>query len=469
MERQKKDLIVLGGGPGGYTAAFRAADLGRSVTLVNEYPVLGGVCLNVGCIPSKTLLHLSEVVEETEALTDKGVTFSPPVFELDAIRTHKESVVAKLTGGLAGMAKARKVEVIEGRGEFVSNTALKVDTPNGEVELSFNDIIIATGSRSARIPMGDPEDERIWDSTDALALKRVPEHLVIIGGGVIGLEMATVYHTLGSKITIVEMLDEIIPAADKDLKQPLLKEIKGKYEGIYTKTKVVDIKGSAEHLRILLEGKDAPAEVTCDALLVSVGRRANSDTIGLENTDVKVSERGWIQVNESMQTGVPGIYAIGDVTGDPMLAHRATHMGRVASEAASGEKSAFTPLSIPSVAYTHPEVAWIGLTEKEAKKLDITYRKGAFPWQASGRALSEIGTNGLSKALFDTETGRLIGAGICGKHAGELIGEAVLALEMGATDEDISLTIHPHPTLSETFAVAGELSLGIATDTLNRK
>ncbi len=468
MKTMDKDLIVLGGGPGGYTAAFRAADLGRSVTIINEYSVLGGVCLNVGCIPSKTLLHLAEVVEETQAFTEKGILFQKPDFNLEAVRSHKDSVVSSLTGGLSGMAKARKVEVIEGRGEFRSDRELMVSTADEEYLLTFRDIIIATGSRPSRIPMGDPEDERIWDSTDALALERVPEHLAIIGGGVIGLEMASVYHALGSRITIIEMLEEIIPAADKDLKQPLLKEIKKNYEGIYTGTKVVDIQSSPKELKLVLEGKSAPATLACDALLVSVGRRANSDTLGLEHTSVKLNERGWIMVDETMSTGVPGIYAVGDVTGDPMLAHRATHMGKTASEVASGKKSAFLPLGIPSVAYTHPEIAWVGLTESEAKEKGIEYTRGSFPWQASGRAISEIGVNGVSKVLFDKQTGRLIGAGITGKHAGELIGEAVLALEMGSTAEDVALTIHPHPTLSETFAVASELSLGIATDTLNR-
>ncbi len=464
----EKDLIVLGGGPGGYTAAFRAADLGRTVTIINEYPALGGVCLNVGCIPSKTLLHLSEVIEEAEVLRDKGVLFQSPQIDLDAVRSHKDSVVSSLTTGLAGMAKARKVEVIQGTGRFVSNTELSVKSDDEEVLLTFKDLIIATGSRPVQIPLGDPDDERIWDSTDALALRRVPEHLLIIGGGIIGLEMADVYHTLGSKITIVEMLEEIIPAADRDLKQPLLKKIRAQYEGIYTQTKVVDIRSGNDSLEVVLEGEKAPASVPCDAVLVSVGRRANSDTIGLENTGIKVKERGWIEVDEMMRTSVDGIYAIGDVTGDPMLAHRATHMGRVASEVASGHKAAFTPLAIPSVAYTHPEIAWIGLSETEAKQKGIAYTKGSFPWQASGRALSEVSTAGVSKALFDEKTGRLIGAGIAGKHAGELIGEAVLALEMGATAEDLSLTIHPHPTLSETFAVASELALGTATDMLNR-
>ena len=345
----EKDLIVLGGGPGGYTAAFRAADLGRIVTIINEYPSLGGVCLNVGCIPSKTLLHISEVIEESEALRDKGVLFQSPQIDLDAVRSHKDSVVSSLTTGLAGMAKARKVEVIQGTGRFVSDTELEVDRygEGEELLLTFKDLIIATGSRPVQVPLGDPDDERIWDSTDALALRRVPEHLVIIGGGIIGLEMADVYHTLGSKITIVEMLDEIIPAADRDLKQPLLKKIRAQYEGVYTQTKVVDIQSGKDSLEVVLEGEKAPASVSCDAVLVSVGRRANSDTIGLENTGIKVKARGWIEVDEMMRTSVDGIYAIGDVTGDPMLAHRATHMGRVASEVASGHKAAFTPLAIP--------------------------------------------------------------------------------------------------------------------------
>ncbi len=469
MKRLEKDLVVLGGGPGGYTAAFRAADLGRNVTIVNNFPDLGGVCLNVGCIPSKTLLHLASVMDEATELGSAGVHFEPPKLDIEEIRKHKEGVVAKLTGGLAGMAKSRKVEVLKGYGSFESASELKVTTDEEELLLTFKDIIIATGSKAAKIPLGDSNDKRIWDSTDALALRTIPQHLAIIGGGVIGLEMASAYHALGSKITIIEMLDEIIPAADTDLKQPLLKRIKKEYEGIYTSTKLVDIKSNPDSLTLTLEGEKAPKEINCDALLVSVGRRANSKDIGLENTGVKTNERGWILVDDTMSTGVKGIYAIGDVTGDPMLAHRATHMGRVASEVACGMKSAFLPLSIPAVAYTHPEVAWIGLTEAEAKKKGIEYTKGAFPWQASGRAISEFATQGLSKALFDKTTKRLIGAGITGKHAGELLGEAVLALEMGATDEDIALTIHAHPTLSETLAVASELSLGVATDMLNKK
>ena len=440
----EKDLVILGGGPGGYTAAFRAADLGRTVTIINEYPDLGGVCLNVGCIPSKTLLHISQVAEEAEALKDKGVLFESPRFDLDAIRSHKNSVVSSLTTGLAGMAKARKVEVMRGTGRFLSNKELSVKSGDEEALLTFKDIITRNRAPGrCRSPSATRTMRGAGILTDALALRRVPEHLLIIGGGIIGLEMADVYHTLGSKITIVEMLDEIIPAADTDLKRPLLKKIRKVYDGIYTQTKVTAIQSTKDSLKVLLEGEKAPSSVTCDAVLVSVGRRANSDSIGLENTDVTTGKRGWITVNDRMETGVPGIYAIGDVTGDPMLAHRATHMGRVASEVASGHKSAFTPLAIPSVAYTHPEVAWIGLTEKEVKASGIAYFTGAFPWQASGRALSEISTEGISKALFEKETGRLIGAGITGKNAGELIGEAVLALEMGATAEDISLTIHP--------------------------
>lgn len=468
MKRLDKDFIVLGGGPGGYTAAFRAADLGRSVTIINDFPVLGGVCLNVGCIPSKSLLHLAEVMDDVSELSSAGVLFAPPKLDIEAIRTHKEAVVSKLTTGLAALAKARKVELIKGRGTFASDHELLVTTDGEELMLTFTDIVIATGSRPSRIPLGPADDERIWDSTDALALRRIPEHLAIIGGGIIGLEMASVYHSLGSKITIIEMLDEIIPAADGDLKQPLLKRIKKEYEGVYTGTKVVDIQSTPQTLTVILEGKNAPKQINCDALLVSVGRRANSNGLGLENTSVKTNERGWILVDDTMSTGAKGIYAIGDVTGDPMLAHRAVHMGRVASEVAAGKKSAFIPLAIPSVAYTHPEIAWVGLTEAEAKKKGIEYSKGSFPWQASGRAISEFAVQGVSKALFDKKTRRLIGAGITGKHAGELIGEAILALEMGATDEDISLTIHPHPTLSETFAVASELSLGVATDTMNR-
>jgi dihydrolipoamide dehydrogenase len=461
MKTIERDLVVLGGGPGGYTAAFRAADLGRSVTLVEQEPVLGGVCLNVGCIPSKTLLHYSEVIEETEKIAELGLAFSSPTIDLERIRAHKAQVVKGLNDGIAGLAKARKVEVIHGIGTLKSAHELLV---GDDTVITFKDLIIATGSRPARIPGIPYDDERVWDSTDALELKEIPKRLAIIGAGIIGLEMASIYHALGSEITIIEMLDSIIPPADKDLKAPLLKAIKGKYQ-LYLSTKVEEVSPSENELTLKL---DSGETVACDALLVAVGRRPNSDSLNLESAGVAVDGRGFITVDEQLRSSVDQIYAIGDVTGDPMLAHRASAQAKVAAEAAAGEKSAFSPLGIPSVAYTQPEIAWVGLTEKEATERGIEYTKGTFPWQASSRAMSALAALGVTKALFEAKSGRLIGAGICGKNAGELIAEALIALEMGAVNEDIALSIHAHPTLSETFAIAAELTLKRATDMLNR-
>jgi len=461
MKTIERDLVVLGGGPGGYTAAFRAADLGRSVTLVEKEPVLGGVCLNVGCIPSKTLLHYSEVIEETKEIADLGLHFPPPAIDLEKIRAHKAKVVKGLNDGIASLAKARKVEVIQGVGTLKGAHELLI---GDDTAIQFKDLIIATGSRPARIPSIPYDDERVWDSTDALALNEVPKRLAIIGAGIIGLEMASIYHALGSEITIIEMLDSIIPPADKDLKAPLLKAIKGKYQ-IHLSTKVEEVAASEGELTLKLDNGHT---IAADALLVAVGRKPNSDSLNLESAAVAVDRRGFIIVDEQLRTSAQHIFAIGDVTGDPMLAHRASAQAKVAAEAACREKSAFLPLGIPSVAYTRPEIAWVGLTETEAGERGIEYTKGTFPWQASSRAMSALAAVGVTKALFDKKTGRLIGAGICGKNAGELIAEALLALEMGAVSEDIALSIHAHPTLSETFAIAAELALGLATDMLNR-
>ncbi|MXI85930.1 dihydrolipoyl dehydrogenase [Sphaerochaeta halotolerans] len=468
MQEKKTDLVVLGGGPGGYSAAFRAADLGRKVTIIEKSSVLGGVCLNVGCIPSKTLLHLAEVIEEAEKLAPLGVSFGKPTFDLEKIRAHRDSVIHTLTSGLDSLYKARKIERIVGVGTFLSDTELMVVTDKEELKLTFEDLIIAVGSRSVQIPGIPYEDERIWDSTKALELTHIPKRLAIIGGGIIGLEVATMYHALGSKITIVEMMDSLIPPADRDLKQPLLKKLKKQYEAIYTSTKVEKVEAKKESLTLHLKGDNAPETIEADAVLVAVGRKANSDGIALENTTIKTNGRGWIEVDKKLRTNVSHVFAIGDVVGDPMLAHKSSHQGKVAAEVASGQASAFTPMGIPSVAYTSPEVAWVGLTETEAKEKGIAFKKGSFPWTANGRALSAVATDGVSKALYDEKTGRLLGAGICGKNAGELISEAVVALEMGAVSEDIALSIHPHPTLSETFAIAAELAEGTATDTLNR-
>ncbi|MGI6433264.1 MAG: dihydrolipoyl dehydrogenase [Sphaerochaetaceae bacterium] len=465
---EKKDLVVLGGGVGGYTAAFRAADLGRSVTLIEKADVLGGVCLNRGCIPSKTLLHVVQAMGEAKELKEAGVVFDEPTIDIEKIRAHKETTITTLTSGLDQLCKGRKIERIQGVGTFVNNTTLKVETETGESEFTFNDLILAVGSRSVRLPFLPYEDARIWSSTEALLVPSIPKRLLIIGGGIIGLEMAAIYEGLGSEITIVEMTDSIIPPADRDLKQSLLKKIKKRYAGIYTSTQVTKVEALKEHLLVHLEGKAPLTTVEADVVLVAVGRQGNSDTIAIENTSIAVGQKGWITVDEKLRTNVEHIWAIGDVTGDPMLAHRASHQGKVAAEVACKLPSAFTPLSIPSVAYTDPELAWIGLTEQEAKERGIEYLKAAFPWQASGRALTAMSAEGVSKVLFDPQTKRLLGAGIAGRHAGELIGEAILALEMGAVASDIFLSVHPHPTLSETFAVAAELSEKVATDLMNR-
>ncbi len=463
----KYDVVVLGGGPGGYTAAFRAADLGLSVCLVEQANRLGGVCLNVGCIPSKTLLHGAAVLEEAEAAAEFGITFGKPSVDIDAFREHKEGVINQLTGGLDKLCQARKITRVIGKGQFKDGSNLTISGEEGETEVSFSHCIVATGSNPFMLP-GLPEDERIWDSSDALALKFIPKRFLIIGGGIIGMEMAQIYSALGSEITIVEMLDHIIPPADKDLVQPLFQKLKKKYQ-IFTKTKVTSIVAGKSGITANFEGAKAPESSEYDAVLVAVGRRPNTENFGRGNIGLNLNERGFVQVNAQQQTDVPNIYAIGDVVGEPMLAHKATHEGKVAAEVIAGHKAAFDPMTIPSVAYTHPEIAWMGLTEKEAKAQKIDYDKGKFPWGASGRALSSGASTGVTKVLFDKETGRIIGAGICGQNAGELIHEAVLALEMGADAEDISKTVHAHPTLAETFAFAAEIVDGSITDAMPSK
>ncbi|WP_028583503.1 dihydrolipoyl dehydrogenase [Desulfogranum mediterraneum] len=461
------DLVVVGGGPGGYTAAFRAADLGLSVCLVEQHARLGGVCLNVGCIPSKTLLHGATIIEEAEEAAAMGIGFAAPRIDLAALRAHKEGVVAKLTSGLDSLAKARKVSRLQGRASFGDAHTLRVRSDAGEEAVSFEHCILATGSRTSRLP-GCPDDPRIWSSSDALALKTVPKRLLIIGGGIIGLEMAQVYHALGAEITIVEMLEQIIPPADKDLVQPLFLKLKKRYQ-ILTRTRVEEITAQAQGIRVRFAGPKAPEEGEYDAVLTAVGRRANSQELGLESIGLEVDGQGCIPVDRYQRSAIPHIYAIGDLVGEPMLAHKATHQGKVAAEVIAGLGSAFSPMTIPSVAYTHPEVAWMGLNEKEAKEQGIDYSKGKFPWGASGRALSSGASAGVSKVLFAKESGRIIGAGICGLNAGELIHEAVLALEMGADAEDISRTVHAHPTLAETFALAAEMVEGSITDLMPPK
>lgn len=468
-EKEQFDLVVIGGGPGGYTAAFRAADLGLSVCLIEQHKRLGGVCLKAGCIPSKTLLHAAFVMEEAEQASDFGITFDAPKINIDQLREKKESVVAKLTSGLDSLCVARKIVRIMGKGTFTTSTTLDVCDKKGNKlqELSCSYAIVATGSRPFVLPMA-PRSERIWDSTVALTLPFIPERLLVIGGGVIGLEMAQVYHSLGSKVTIVEMQDQIIPPADKDMVQPLFLKLKKKYT-IKTKTKVCQITVAGDLVEVEMDDGKQKSTNDYDAVLVAVGRKPNSEGLGLEKNGVTCSPQGFVEVDICQRTSVENIFAIGDVVGDPMLAHKASHQGKVAAEVISGKKSAFTPLSIPSVAYTNPEIAWIGLTEKEAKKQEIEYEKGKFNWGASGRALTSGAAIGASKALFAKKTGRLLGAAICGMNAGELIHEALLALEMGADAEDISKTIHAHPTLSETFAFACEMVDGSITDALPPK
>ena len=458
------EVMVLGSGPGGYTAAFRAADLGKKVVLVERFASLGGVCLNVGCIPSKALLHLAAVVEEASSSARHGVAFSEPSFDLQKIREFKNGVVAKLTGGLAGLAAKRNVELVQGTGHFVSDHVIEVATAEGLRRVSFENAIIAAGSRVAKPPGFPYEDPRLMDSTDALEVEEIPERLLVVGGGIIGLEMATVYHALGSKITIVELMDGLIPGCDRDLVRPLQKRIAARYENIYLKTRVVAVQPGDDGLQVTFEGAKAPASDVFDRILLSVGRRPNGDRIGAEAAGIKVDERGFIPVDLQGRTSVSHIFAIGDIVGQPMLAHKATHEGKIAAEVIAGQKSAFDARVIPAVAYTDPEVAWVGLTEQQAKEQGINYKKGVFPWAASGRSLSLGRGEGLTKLIVDEGSGRILGAGVVGSNAGELIAEAALAIEMGCDAADIALTIHPHPTLSETLAFAAEVYEGTVTD-----
>jgi len=464
------EVLVLGGGPGGYTAAFRAADLGKKVVLVERYPVIGGVCLNVGCIPSKALLHMSVILNETRELAEHGLKFAEPEIDLDKLRAYKNSVIKKLTGGLAALAKQRKVEIVQGYGRFSSANTITVElAEGGEKTISFDNAIIAAGSRPIKLPFIPHDDPRVMDSTDALELPEVPERMLVIGGGIIGLEMAQVYDSLGAKITVVELGDTIIPGADRDITKPLLKRIKKRYENIYLNAKVTNVEATPEGLVVSFEGKNVPAQDTFDRILVAVGRAPNGQLIDADKAGVFVDERGFIPVDARQRTNVPHIYAIGDIVGQPMLAHKAVHEGKVAAEVICGLPSAFTPMGIPSVAYTDPEVAWAGKTEEELKAEGIEYEKGVFPWAASGRSLSLGRDEGMTKALFDAKTHRLLGCGMVGPNAGELIAEAMLAIEMGADMQDIGLTIHPHPTLSETFAFAAEMAEGTITDLIAPK
>ena len=469
-------VMVLGSGPGGYTAAFRAADLGLKVVLVERYPTLGGVCLNVGCIPSKALLHTAKVITEAQETEHHGLSFGKPNIDLDKLRNWKANdVVGKLTGGLAQMAKARGVTVVNGVGKFTSPNQISVTAADGKVTLvGFENAIIAAGSQATKFP-GAPEDERIMDSTGALALADIPKRLLVIGGGIIGLEMGTVYDALGSKVSVVEFMDGLITGCDRDLVRPLQKRMEKRFEAIMLSTKVSKIEAKNDGIHVSFEGKgvedgSAPKETQVyDRVLVSIGRRPNGKYIGAENAGVAVDDRGFIAVDKQMRTNVPHIFAIGDIVGQPMLAHKATHEAKVAAEVIAGHKTESVASVIPSVAYTDPEVAWVGMTETEAKAKGIEIDKASFPWAASGRALSIARTEGATKLIFDKTTHRVIGAGIVGTNAGELLAEAVLAIEMGADAHDLGLTIHAHPTLSETVCFAAELKEGTITDMMPPK
>jgi dihydrolipoamide dehydrogenase len=468
------EVLVLGSGPGGYTAAFRAADLGKKVVLVERYPSLGGVCLNVGCIPSKALLHAARVIADAEEGPHLGLSFGKPKIDLDGLRKFKDGVVAKLTGGIGTMARLRKVAVVEGRGQFAAPHLLAVETKNGIETVSFDHCIIAAGSQSARIPGFPYDDKRLMDSTGALELTEVPRRLLIIGGGIIGLEMATVYDALGSKVTVVEFLDRLIATADPDIVKPLARRIEKRYEKILLKTKVTKLEALPEGLRATFESADdkspAPAPEIYDRVLLAVGRRPNGRNIAADKAGVQVNERGFIPVDNQMRTNVPHIFAIGDIVGDPMLAHKATHEAKLAAEVIAGmSHHVWDARTIPSVAYTDPEVAWMGLTETEAKAKGVEFEKASFPWTYSGRALGMGRDEGVTKLLFAKGTKKVLGAGIVGINAGELIAETVLALEMGADAEDLSLTIHAHPTLSETVFFTAEIADGTITDLMPTK
>ena len=463
----KTQVVVIGSGPGGYTAAFRAADLGKKVTLIERYESLGGVCLNVGCIPSKALLHTAEIINEAAEAQHLGVTFNEPKIDIDAVRKNKDDIVSKLTSGIKALAKARGVQVITGYGRFASNTQIKIDATDEVIE--FEQAIIAAGSSVTKIPAFPFDDPRVMDSTDALDLENVPKRLLIVGGGIIGLEMATVYEALGSEITVVERSDQLIAAADKDIVNPLFKRIKKQYANIFLSTEVTSMNAQEEGIQVGFKGKGAPEFDSFDKVLVSIGRTPNGKLIDCEKAGVNVDDWGFIKVDKQMKTNISNIYAIGDIVGQPMLAHKAVHEAKVAAEVICGHKSGFDALTIPSVAYTDPEVAWTGKTEKELKTEGVEYEVGKFPWAASGRSLSIGRSEGVSKALFDKHTHRLLGMGICGTNAGELIAEPTLAIEMGCDMSDIALTIHAHPTLSETTAFAVEMAEGTITDLLPPK
>jgi dihydrolipoamide dehydrogenase len=465
----KAQVVVLGAGPGGYSAAFRCADLGLETVLIERYSALGGVCLNVGCIPSKALLHVAKVIEEAKALAEHGIVFGEPQTDIDKIRLWKEKVVGQLTNGIGGMAKMRKVTVVNGYGKFTSPNSIEVDGEDGKTTVNFDNAIVAAGSRPIKLPFIPHEDPRIWDSTDALELKEVPGKMLIMGGGIIGLEMGTAYHSLGSKIDVVEMFDQVIPAADKDIVRVYTKRIKNKFN-LMLETKVTAVEAREDGIYVSMEGKKAPAEPErYDAVLVAIGRVPNGKLLDAEKAGIEVDERGFINVDKQMRTNVPHIHAIGDIVGQPMLAHKGVHEGHVAAEVISGKKHYFDPKVIPSIAYTEPEVAWVGMTEKEAKEEGINYEVSAFPWTASGRAIASDCSDGMTKLIFDKDSHRIIGGAIVGTNGGELLGEIGLAIEMGCDAEDIALTIHAHPTLHESVGLAAEVFEGTITDLPNKK
>ena len=465
------DVAVLGSGPGGYTAAFRASDLGKKVILIERYSTIGGVCLNVGCIPSKALLHTAKVITDAEDTAHHGVTFSKPEIDLEQLRNWKSNkVVKKLTMGLSQMAKQRNVQIVEGTGVFLSPHQIEVTMADKSTKvISFDSAIIAAGSQPTSIP-GTPDDPRIMDSTGALELKDIPKKLLIVGGGIIGLEMGTVYDALGSSVSVVELTDGLIQGCDRDIVRPLHKRMEKRFENIWLETKVTKIEAKKEGIIVHFEGDNSPEKETFDRILVSVGRKPNGHKIDAVKAGVNVDEHGFIAANKQMKTNVDHIYAIGDIIGQPMLAHKATHEGKIAAEVIAGEKVEFQAMTIPSVAYTDPEIAWAGVTEEDAKTQNLEIEKSVFPWAASGRAISTNRTEGMTKLIFDKKTQRIIGAGIVGTNAGELIAETVLSIEMGADAHDIGLSIHPHPTLSESVAMAAEVKEGTITDLyINKK
>ncbi|AOT06799.1 MULTISPECIES: dihydrolipoyl dehydrogenase [Pseudoalteromonas] len=464
----KTQVVVLGGGPGGYSAAFRAADLGLDVTLIESRDTLGGVCLNVGCIPSKALLHVAKVIDDAAEMASHGVTFGAPQIDLDKIRTWKESVIGQLTGGLAGMSKMRKVNVVNGYGKFTGSNTIAVEGADGTKTVTFDNAIIAAGSQPVSLPF-IPQDERIIDSTGALELKDVPGKLLVLGGGIIGLEMGTVYRALGSDIDVVEFADQLVPAADKDIIKVYQKYVKNKFN-VMLSTKVVAVEAKEDGIYVSFEGKQAPeGQVRYDKVLVAVGRTPNGKLLDADKAGVAVDERGFINTDKQMKTNVDHIFAIGDIVGQPMLAHKAVHEAHVAAEVISGKKHYFDPKCIPSIAYTDPEIAWVGVTEKEAKEQGLKIETAVFPWAASGRAIASARTEGQTKLIFDKESGRVIGGAMVGINAGEMLGEIGLAVEMGADAEDVALTIHAHPTLNESIGLAAEIFEGSITDLPNKK